>query len=97
MRSSKKKKKEQNNKFGVFNGNIINNETLGYEQEFEIDNYKDDSLTITELKKQSSKDKKPENSNKNKKGKANYFIYKLAAYIIILLLIVLLIVWLVTK
>ncbi|AUB31975.1 hypothetical protein [Spiroplasma floricola] len=97
MKNSKKKKKQQNNKFGVFNGNVINSETLGYDQEFEIENYQDESLIITEIKKQHLKEKKPEINNKNKKGKANYFIYKLTAYIIILLLIVLLIVWLVVK
>ncbi|WP_338984792.1 hypothetical protein [Spiroplasma endosymbiont of Diplazon laetatorius] len=94
MKNNKAKKKTETSKFGVFNGNVVNSETLAYDQEFEIENYKDDSLTISEIKSPILKDKKSESNNKNKKRKTNYFIYKITAYIIILLLIVVLIVWL---
>ncbi|WP_053946515.1 hypothetical protein [Spiroplasma cantharicola] len=96
MKKKTNKKKLAKNKFGVFNGNIVNSETLGVDQEFAIENYKDSSLTISEIEKTSPLNKKDwENNIKSKKRKTNYLIYKIAAYIIILLIIVLLIVWLV--
>ncbi|WP_101780978.1 hypothetical protein [Spiroplasma monobiae] len=95
MKNNKKKKKTETNKFGVFNGNVVNSETLAYDQEFAIENYKDDSLTISEIPNSVLKDKKSDSNNKNKNKKANHLIYKITAYIIILLLIISLIVWIV--
>ncbi|WP_339033905.1 hypothetical protein [Spiroplasma endosymbiont of Cantharis rufa] len=93
MKKKKVKKKSENNKFGVFNGSVINSETIGINQEFAIEDYKDSSLTISEIKSTKSINKKNDNNVKNKKRKTNYLIYKITAYIIILLLIILLIVW----
>ncbi|QHX36945.1 hypothetical protein [Spiroplasma sp. BIUS-1] len=93
MKNNKTKKKTETSKFGVFNGSVVNSETLAYDQEFEIENYKDDSLTISEIPTPILKEKKAESNVKNKKKKTNYFIYKITAYIIILLIIILLIVW----
>ncbi|AGR42415.1 hypothetical protein [Spiroplasma diminutum] len=97
MKNKKNKVKSDTSKFGVFNGNVISSETLAYDHEFEVENYQDDSLTITEIKIPASKDKKGEVNNKIKKRKTNYLIYKVTAYIIILLIIVLLIIWLVIR
>ncbi|AGR41549.1 hypothetical protein [Spiroplasma taiwanense] len=92
----KKKNKKQENKFGVYNGNIIDSETLAIDSEFEIEEYEGDSLTIAEIKSQTKKDKKPEIPNIVKpKKKINFFLYKLTVYIIILLLIISLFIFLV--
>ncbi len=93
VKKKKTKKKSENNKFGVFNGSVINSETIGINQEFAIENYKDSSLTISEIENTTSINKKSDNNVKAKKRKTNYLIYKITAYIIILLIIILLIVW----
>ncbi|QEH62212.1 hypothetical protein SCHIN_v1c10190 [Spiroplasma chinense] len=89
------KKIKGKNKFGVFNGNVVNSETLAYENEFVIEEYQDDSLTISEIKASKPRTKKEERKQElaNKpKRKVNALIYKIIAGLIILLTIILLIV-----
>ncbi|AOG60747.1 hypothetical protein SHELI_v1c07980 [Spiroplasma helicoides] len=96
----KKKKIKGENKFGVFNGIVINSETLGNEQEFKIEEYKDDSLTITELKTDDSQtDANVIVSEKQikPKRKINLIIYKIIASLVILLIIISIIVYLILK
>ncbi|AHB36704.1 hypothetical protein SAPIS_v1c08590 [Spiroplasma apis B31] len=93
----KEKKIKGENKFGVFNGNVINSETVGYDPEFTIEEYRDDSITITEVKEKDVKHKKIEINPSKIKKKANVWIFKVISYIVILLIIVGMITWLVIE
>ncbi|AHI53219.1 hypothetical protein [Spiroplasma culicicola] len=87
---NKKKKIKGENKFGVFNGSVINSDTLAYDQEFVVEEYSDDSLTISEIDKASLASKRElKNDVKVKsKRKFNTLIFKIIAYVIVLLIIV---------
>ncbi|QGS52292.1 hypothetical protein [Spiroplasma tabanidicola] len=96
----KNKDKKNTNKFGVFNGNVINSETFVLENEFKVEEYHDESLTITEVKTKTLKEDEEliikENLIKKRK-KINSTVYKVIAYVIILLVIVAIIVYLIVR
>jgi len=85
--NDKKNKKE--NKYGVFNQNIINSETINTENDFDITPYQDDSLTIAEIKGSGKKNfKSNEIINKKPKKKISYLFYKIIILLIIALTII---------
>ncbi|QBQ08062.1 hypothetical protein SGLAD_v1c08630 [Spiroplasma gladiatoris] len=97
---NKKIKNKNPNKFGVFNGNVINSETFGLENEFKVEEYHDESLTITEIKTKTLKEDEELVIKENlikKRRKINSLVYKIIASIIIFLVIIIIIVYLIIR
>lgn len=102
--NTKKKTKRHEDKYGVFQGDVISVETLGVDRQFVIEEYNDVDLTVTsELKKIETQPEtqmvnvKLQSLSTNKKKTKNPLLMRIAIYATILLAIAALITYLAIK